>query len=173
MKSEDTFVRLGDLANGPVRRHLEADATERAVIAEQIGVETLASLSADFVVRPWMDGCEVKGRFQAEVIQICGVTLEPFSQSLEGEIELRFAPPGSPSLVDPTEGEVEVSLDAPDPPDLLRDDKAPLDEILLEHLALAVDPFPRRPDAVFQWEPDNRESSPFAILKGRKGAADQ
>ena len=97
--------------------------------------------------------------------QICGVSLEPFSQPLEGDIDLRLLPPGSPNLPAGEEGEVEVSLETPDPPETLDGDLIDLDAILAEYLALAVDPFPRRPDAVFTWSQDAEDVSPFAALR--------
>lgn len=167
--SRGGVIRLGDLSGGPVRRRLEPDAEARSVLAAQLGLEALPALQADIEVRPWMDGCEVLGRFRGEVTQICGVSLEPFSQEVSGEIGLRLVPEGSPNLpVEPPAGDIEVSLDTPDPPERLEGDSVDLDALLTEHLALAIDPFPRRPDAVFEWAPDPAETSPFAALRSLK-----
>ena len=166
-------VRLGDLGAGPVRCRLAPDAAARAEIARRLTLKDLPALSAEIEVRSWMDGCEVKGRFSGVVTQVCGVSLEPFDQPVAGEIDLRLVPDGSPNLPqDPGSGEVEVSLDTPDPPEILVGDGVDLDALLEEHLALEVDPFPRRPDAVFDWSPEDREESPFAALKALKPRAD-
>ena len=39
---------------------------------------------------------------------------------------------------------------------------------VIEHLALEIDPFPRKPDAVFEPPATEEETSPFAVLKGLK-----
>ena len=167
--SGEGIVRLGDLAAGPVRRRWVPDEAVRAAIAGRVGLKALPELEAELEMRPWMDGCEVTGRFRARVTQVCGVTLEPFDQPADGEIELRLVPAGSPNLPDdPAAGEVEISLESPDPPEPLEGDAVDLYALVEEHLALEIDPFPRRPDAVFDWAPEDREDSPFAALKALK-----
>ena len=163
-------IRLGDLAAGPVRRRLKPDAQTRAALAARLGLEALPELEADLEVRPWMDGCEVVGGFDGKVTQVCGVSLEPFTQTVSGDIDLRLAPEGSPHLpADLTVGgEIEVSLDTPDPPEPLEGDTIDLMVIVGEHLALAIDPFPKRPDAVFEWSPETEDASPFAALRALK-----
>lgn len=162
-------VRLGDLSAGAVRRRLAPDTEARAAIARRLSLKGLPRLSAEIEVCAWMDGCHVTGRFSGTVTQVCGVSLERFDQEVAGEIDLRLAPEGSPGLPeDPGPGEVEVSLDTPDPPEILQGDGVDLDALLEEHLALEVDPFPRRPGAVFDWSPEDQEELPFAALKALK-----
>jgi len=173
MNGEGT-VRLSDLAAGPVRRRLTPDADARAALAVRVGLEALPRLVADMEVRPWMDGCQVHGRFEGEVIQVCGVSLEAFSQPVSGEVDLRFAPEGSPNLPEEPAngGEIEVSLDTPDPPERLDGETVDLMAILVEHLSLVLDPFPRRPDAVFDWSAPTEETSPFAALRALRKSAE-
>ncbi|MEI7571536.1 MAG: DUF177 domain-containing protein [Phenylobacterium sp.] len=164
-----TQFRLGDLAAGPLSLHLVPDEAARAALALRLGLEGLPKLEARLEVRPWLDGCEVRGGFQGEVIQVCGVSLEPFSQPVAGVIDLRLVPEGSPNLpVEISDGEVEISLDSPDPPDVLEGDAVDVVAILEEHLALAIDPFPRRSDAVFDWTAGPDTTSPFAALNALK-----
>jgi uncharacterized metal-binding protein YceD (DUF177 family) len=161
-------VRLHELARGPVKLRLEPDAAERARIAKDLGLEGLPSLVADVAVRPWLDGAEITGRFQARVAQLCSVSAEPFEQDLRGEIEVRAVPAGSPNA--PTEAghEVELDLEAPDPPDVLEGDAVDVAAYVVEHLALEIDPFPRKPGAAFDYQPPEEEESPFAVLKKLK-----
>ena len=106
-----TQFRLGDLAAGPLSLHLVPDEAARAGLAGRLGLEGLPKLVAHLEVRPWLDGCEIKGRFQGEVIQVCGLSLEAFSQPIAGDIDLRLVPEGSPNLPAETgDGEVEISL---------------------------------------------------------------
>lgn len=160
-------VRLHEIARGPMAVHLEAGADERSIIAKRLGLRRLDKLVADVVVKPWLDGAEIAGRFDAMVEQACSVSLEPFHQAVAGDIFLRVVPSGSPHAAPEPDagGELELDLDAPDPPDVLDADVIDLAAYLVEHLALEIDPFPRKPGASFEFEAPTEDLSPFAALK--------
>jgi uncharacterized metal-binding protein YceD (DUF177 family) len=162
-------LRLADLARGPAQVSLCPDAAERAKIAAELGLEGLPALSAEIEVRPWLDGAELRGRFTATVEQICGVTLDPFEQSFTGDIDVRLLPAGSPNaLAEEAGGELALDLDAPDPPDVLESEEIDVAHYVVEHLALELDPFPRKPGAEFDYVPDAPTDSPFAALGALK-----
>ena len=163
------MIRLSDLARGPLSVTLEPDAEARAAIAKELALEGLPALQGRITARPWLDGAEISGRFNAVVEQICGVTLDPFETQIDGDFVVRAVPAGSPNApADSEGGEVEMDLEAPDPPDVLSSDDIDLAGYLVEHLALEIDPFPRKPGAEFDYEPDVQEESPFAVLKRLK-----
>lgn len=166
--SWDKTVKLHELGRGPVRLTLEPDAAERAAVAKRLGLKGLPSLSARVTVKPWLDGVEITGRFEAVVEQVCGVTLDPFEQPLQGEIDIRAVPAGSPHAPSPDGGELELDPDAPDAPDVLETDAVDVAGYVVEHLALELDPFPRKPGATFDYQPPEEETSPFAALKKLK-----
>lgn len=163
-----TPLRLRELARGPVRLRLEPDAGERAQIARTLGLESLPSLTAQLTVRPWRDGAEITGRFEAVVEQLCSVSLDAFEQPLSGEIEVRVAPPADEAASEPPRREIELDPDAPDPPDVLEGDAIDLAAYVVEHLGLEIDPFPRKPGAAFDYAPPAAEDSPFAVLRKLK-----
>lgn len=158
-------VKLHEVGRGPVRLKLAPDEAERAAIAKRLGLRSLPALTADVTVKPWLDGVELTGRFQAVVEQVCGVSLDPFEQPLEGEIDVRAVPAGSPHAASPEGGELELDPDAPDPPDVLETDAVDVAGYVVEHLALEIDPFPRKPGVTFDYQPPEEETSPFAALK--------
>ena len=51
-------------------------------------------------------------------------------------------------------------------PEPIEGDVIDLGGYLVEHLSLELDPFPRKPGAVFEQPPEPGEISPFAVLKG-------
>ncbi|CAN7336052.1 DUF177 domain-containing protein [Phenylobacterium sp. LjRoot219] len=161
-------IRLHELSRGAVTLQLEPDAAERARIAHDLGLESLPALRAEVTVKPWLDGAELSGRFRATIEQLCSVTLEPFEQPLNGQIDVRVVPAGSPNAPGESGPEVELELDAPDPPDVLEDDSIDVAAYLVEHLALEIDPFPRKPGAEFDYKSPTQEESPFAVLKALK-----
>jgi hypothetical protein len=163
--SWDRPVKLHELARGPVRLRLEPDEGERAAIAKRLGLRSLPALTADVTVKPWLDGAEVSGRFQAVVEQVCGVSLDPFEQVVEGDIAVQAVPKGSPHAAAEEEGDMALDPDAPDPPDLLEGDAVDVAAYVVEHLALELDPFPRKPGVTFDYEAPAEETSPFAALR--------
>ena len=158
-------VKLHELARGPVRVKLSPDDAARAALAKQLRLQSLPVLTADVTVTPWLDGVDVTGRFKAVVEQVCGVSLDAFEQSVEGDIDLRALPAGSPHAAAPEGGEVELDADAPDAPDILDADAVDVAAIVAEHLALEIDPFPRKPGATFDYQAPEHDISPFAALK--------
>jgi uncharacterized metal-binding protein YceD (DUF177 family) len=161
-------LKLHEVARGPVRLRLEPDAGERAKVAHDLGLESLPSLTADLTIRPWFDGAHVTGRFEAVVEQICSVSLDPFQQPLAGEIDVRVVPAGSPHAPAELRGEAEYDPEAPDPPDVASGDAVDLAGYVVEHLALEIDPFPRKPGVEFAYAEQDREESPFAVLRKLK-----
>jgi uncharacterized metal-binding protein YceD (DUF177 family) len=160
-------VRLSEVRE-PRRLRLEPDAAERAGTAKTLGLESLPALTAELTLKPWMDGVEIAGRFEAMVEQLCAVSLEPFEHPLAGEIDLRVVPAGSPQAAAPENGELELDLEAPDPPDVSETGVIDLAAYVAEHLALEIDPFARKPGVEFAYEPPPEPESPFAVLKKLK-----
>jgi uncharacterized metal-binding protein YceD (DUF177 family) len=159
-------VRLSEVARATVERRLSPAADQLPAIARNIGVDAINSLEAKVTAKPWMDGAELRGRFTAEVVQTCGVTLEPMETTLDGDFRLRLLPPGSPNL--PANDVEEIDPDAEDPPEELPGEEIDLAHYVVEHLALEVDPFPRKPGAVFEPPKAEEEASPFAVLRRLK-----
>lgn len=157
-------VSLAELHRGPRPLKLAADGATRDRIARALDLPALHLFEAEGELSPWLDGGELNARWRAEVTYTCGVTLEPYESSLEGEVLVRAVPPDSPQAVQ-APSEVELDLDSEDPPDVLDDHVIDVGAYLVEHLALELDPFPRKPDAVFAPPPAEDPESPFAVLK--------
>lgn len=156
-------IKLGAV-RAPMKVHLEADGAVRGRIARLLDLASLESLTADLTIAPWYDGVEVHGSWSAALVQTCGVTLEPLPSAPSGTFTIRAVPMGS--LHAPSEStEISVELEAEDPPDVLEDDDIDLAGYVVEHLALEIDPFPRKEGAQFEPPADNAELSPFAVLR--------
>jgi uncharacterized metal-binding protein YceD (DUF177 family) len=160
-------VRIGEIGRGLTRR-LEADAPTRARIARALDLQALDRLEAEVSVAPALQGYEVKGYeakgvLRAQLTQTCGVTLEPLPAEVDSDFAVRFV---EASEVEPIETahEVVVTFEDDDPPDVIEDGVVDLGAYVVEHLALALDPFPRKPGAVFEAPAQAAEPSPFAAL---------
>jgi uncharacterized metal-binding protein YceD (DUF177 family) len=164
-------IRLGEAVRytpaNPLKRRLVADDAARAAIARLLDLEKLEALSADLELSGWFDGLTIEGRIQASIVQICGVGLEPFSTEITSRFTVRAVPAGSPHAP-AADTEVVVDLDAEDPPDVLGSDVIDLGGYVVEHLALEIDPLPRKPGVEFTPPEEPKERSPFEVLRGFK-----
>lgn len=148
----------------PERRlTLTANPEVRAQIARGLDLEAVQRLDAEIVVRCWLDGMEIEGRVEALVTRLCGVTLEPFDVAVDELLEVRIVPQGSPNAPR-GEGEIVIDLEAEDPPDEAAGDGVDPGAYVVEALALALDPFPRKPGVVFEAPAEEDTVSPFAAL---------
>jgi hypothetical protein len=160
-------VSLAEARRG-VKLDLVNDANARAAIARTLNLESLDLLEAEIRLEAWLDGAIITANWRAAIVQICGVSLDPFASTLEGRFMVRVLPPGSPNAPAEPEGEVVIDLDAEDPPDVLATEVVDVGGYVVEHLALEIDPFPRRPDETFEPPAEPTPSSPFDILRGLK-----
>ena len=152
-----------------LQRRLVADQAGRAAVAKLLDVEAIDRLEADLDVAPWFDGAQIEGRWRADIVQICGISLDPFPTTLSGQFMMRVVPQGSALVPQEALAEIVIEPDADDPPDVLESDVIDLAGYVVEHLSLEVDPFPRKPGVVFELPEQPPESSPFDVLRALKG----
>ena len=141
---------------------VEATADECAAIARRLLVPSVASVRCDWSLRTAPHGVvEADGSLRARLHQDCVVSLEAFATELVEEFAVRFVPPGDES----------DAADDPDEPDELPmlDGTLELGEATVEQLALALDPYPRKPGAVLPEEAADEPDNPFAALAKRRG----
>ena len=150
---------------------VEADPEERARLAERFGIVAIHALTARFVATPWRrGGVEVRGDIAAEVEVVSVISLEPFTTGVSDTVVRYFqaetAPGHNPAVLS-----VEALED--EEPDVVAGGAIDLGEIAAEALALALDPYPRKPGEVFHGETvqaaeERRQESPFAALSRLK-----
>lgn len=157
-------VTLADIGRGLGPVELTADAATRVAIARELGLERLDSLTARVRAKPWLDGAEISGSLSADVTQVCSLTGEPFEQTLRSDFTVRAVPEGSEAAPRHDSPEIDIDPEADDPPDVLPAERVDLAAYVVEHLALEVDPFPRKPGAVYEPPAEDDTLSPFAAL---------
>jgi uncharacterized metal-binding protein YceD (DUF177 family) len=162
-------VAVEKIPDTGLHRDLEADQATRAAVADVGGLREVLSVQASFDVTPMRGGrFHVTGDVRARIGQTCVVTLEEMESDIDEPIDLIFAPPDQipemAALVDEAE---ESDEETPDPPEPIENGIIDLGRIATDALYLAVDPYPRKPDAVFEplVEAPNPEDHPFAALK--------
>jgi hypothetical protein len=159
-------VAAEDIAENGEHFALVADAETRAEIASMAGLRDLPCLQADFEVTRQGGGLHVVGRISATVGQTCVVTLEPVANRVEEDIDLVFLP--QPAVVQGSGDDAKSASRASavwDEPEPLVGGIVDLGALATEFLILGIDPYPRKPGAVFE-APTNRDrdAGPFAPL---------
>jgi uncharacterized metal-binding protein YceD (DUF177 family) len=171
-------IAVAQIPDTGLHRDLRADQTICAAVADVGGLREVLSVQASLDVTPISGGrYHVAGRVRARVGQTCVVTLDPMETEIDEPIDLIFAPPDQipqmADLVDEAQ-ESDRSSDAeiPDPPEPIENGIIDLGRLATDALYLAVDPYPRKPDAVFEplVEAPDPEDHPFAALKALKVA---
>ena len=164
-------VIVAQIPDTGLHRKLEASAAARQAMASVAGVREILSAQADFVVAPKSGGrVQVTGRVRAKVGQTCVVTLDPIENEIDEEVDLTFAPEAEARRLEDLIEEGQDDDDPPevvDPPEAIVNGIIDLGRIATDALFLAIDPYPRKPGAVFEAEitaPDP-EDHPFAALK--------
>lgn len=168
-------IRLDKLpANG---RHivLEAATDECAAIAQRLQIDSVQSFSARIHAQPIKGGIHIKGQLKASLSQLCVVTFVPVSEHIEEEFS-RIYLAGTDAKTEVTSGaEVFVDLEGEDLPDYFEGPDVDVTDLLMEVLALALDAYPRAPDAELPKAViDENESipSPFSALEQLKQPRD-
>ncbi len=170
-------VKVGHISANPVEVTISADAGERAGLAKLWSILEVKALTATFEVRRWKrDGVRLKGRVTADIVQACVVTLDPVESHIDEPVEVVFVPEGSKLARLPLSsesGEMLLDPDGPDAPEIFSGDSIDAGEVAAEHVALAIDPYPRKADTGFaghieSTDKDDRKPSPFAVLKDWK-----
>lgn len=165
-------VAVEQIPDTGVHRDLKADETIRHAIADVGDLREVLSAQASFDVTPKSGGrYHIAGHVRARIGQTCVVTLEPMESDIDEPVDLTFVPPDQipemATLIDEAE---HSDGDTPDPPEAIENGIIDLGRIATDALYLAVNPYPRKPDAVFEpvVEATDPEDHPFAALKALK-----
>jgi len=159
-------VAVSEVSEAGRHFDLVADAATRAAIAAHAGIVGIPRFVASFdVTRQGRSGLRVVGQVSATVEQTCVVTLEPMENEIVEPVDLAFTPASGPAA---QQAEVEIPVE--DAPEELVGGVVDLGAIAIEFLVLGIDPYPRRPGAIFE-APESRQderAGPFAGLAALK-----
>ena len=165
-------LRLDDVPETGRRVELVADAETRREIAAMAGLRALPRLAATFdVTRQGASGLHVVGEIAATVGQTCVVSLDPIENEVKEELDLVFVPDvtADPAGLAQPSTAGSAALDEDEGPERLVDGTLDLGALAVEFLLLGIDPYPRKPGAVFE-QPAGADAGhrPFAALAALK-----
>jgi uncharacterized metal-binding protein YceD (DUF177 family) len=135
-------LKISELG-GKIRSiHLTADTTQRAALAKRFDLTALDRLDADLTMTTEGSDIFANGHLNASLAQICVATGEPLLVEISEAVTIRFIP--EPRI----EEETEFELDAEDCDVMFHDGLLiDLGEAVAQSLGLALDPYPRSPNA--------------------------
>lgn len=157
-------VAVEDVPETGEHKALVADDATRLAIARVVGVRDLSRLEVNFdLARHGGGGLRVTGHVSATVGQNCVVTLEPLENEIEEDVNVLYTPAATAAATD-EDTAAEPKWDDPEP---LIGGMIDLGALATEFLILGIDPYPRKPGAVFEPPRDQKpDAGPFAGLAG-------
>ena len=159
------MISVDQLGTGEKTIKVEAGPDERAALSDRFGILSITALTAAVRLKVMPGGVKVRlrGHIEAEVVQACVVTLEPVAAHVVEDFELYYGPEA-----DEEGEEIVIDVMAEDPPEPIIGGAIDIGEAVAEHLALALEPFPRAPGAQFTEVSEEPEEAlrpnPFAAL---------
>lgn len=158
-------VGVADLPSAPVE--IVARPTEREALAAAYDLVAVDALSATITVAPAPGGGVIAdGRVVADIVQTCVVSLVPVNEHIDEAFSVQFV--RDPQRLLPSSSEILVDSSTVDPPELLDGPTLDLGALAEEYFALAINPYPRAPNAVLPGDAGGAHSmqkdSPFAVL---------
>ncbi len=151
------LVPLDRIGRDGLDFQVRANPAECAALAERMLLPSILDLTCDFHLTRESDSVvAAHGRLIARVVQTCVVSLDEFEATVDEGFMIRFVPSGE---------EDEDNID-PDAADEIPYEGRALDlgEAAAEQLGLALDPYPRKPDAALPEIEDETDRNPFAAL---------
>ncbi len=164
-------INADRLGAAPSHVNFQADAAACKALAVYLKVDAVENFQVELAVTRWRKhGARIRGRVSADIEQPCVVTLAPVRTHVSEPVDARFLPasmldrdasPGPEIVIDPM---------ADDPPEPFEGREINLGPLLLEHLALGIDAYPRTPGAELPahlTQPDTlneKRANPFQVL---------
>lgn len=151
-------IAVPRIGGAPLEVTVTATEKECRALAARMALPAIGALECRFVLRRNGSAVMAAGHLRARVTQVCVVSLDEFETPIEEDFAVRFVPAGTEAEAIDPEREDEIPYEA---------DRIDLGEAAAQQLALALDPYPRKPGATLEAEPP-APASPFAALACRR-----
>ncbi|MET3925766.1 DUF177 domain-containing protein [Devosia sp. 2618] len=170
----DAIVRIDRLPTTGRDLKVSLDEPTRAALAESLKLIAIDSFEANLTVAPFRGGIRALGRLKSHIVQPSVVSFEPVGQHIDEAVDRVFLPESQANKSAPG-AEVFVDLEDDDFPDHIDGPEVDLSTLLIETLALAIDPYPRREGESLESlgvDLGNSDTGPFSALGKLKKSTD-
>ncbi|MDJ0513574.1 MAG: DUF177 domain-containing protein [Methyloceanibacter sp.] len=165
-------VQLAGVERG-ADKSIEINEDERSAIMELLDLVDLGAVEFVYRLREGRgQRVHLTGRLRADVVQTCVVSLEPVPAVIDVPVEAEFWPPEKIAVLH-ERAEDPAQVGEADWPEPISGDAIDLGPLVYETLATALDPYPKKTGAQFDWTDakqgaETPKNNPFAALKDLK-----
>jgi uncharacterized metal-binding protein YceD (DUF177 family) len=157
------IVPLSEIGGKSVHHRLVADEGQRAALARRFDLVSLDRFAVDAALAHEDGAIVAKGSLQAELVQACIASGVAVPAKLSENFHIRFVPEADFAP------DTEIELGEEDCDTMFHDGRAiDLGEVAAQTLGLAIDPYPRSPEAETALKKagvkGEQEVGPFAAL---------
>lgn len=164
------ILKLSNVGSAPIKSKIAASAAQCSALASRFDLPSIQSLFADYMVKAENDRIVFTGSMTAKLHQLCAISGQKFPVTITEPFNIAFVEKTDVESLDQ-----EVELDADDC-DILEFENAQFDigEALAQTLYLALDPYPRGPNADIAAKKltSEEEAGPFGALAALKDKLD-
>jgi uncharacterized metal-binding protein YceD (DUF177 family) len=166
----DATLRIDAMPAAGRTLKLVVDLPEREAIARRLRITRVERLEAELTALRLQGGFRVNGRLSARIVQPSVLTLDPVTQDITEPLDRVFLPGGEKLFAEDADAEVFVDVEGEELPDHFEGNEADLSDMIIETLALAIDPYPRADNETLASVGDapDPDEKPFAALKALK-----
>ncbi|MFN5129139.1 MAG: YceD family protein [Sphingomonadaceae bacterium] len=135
-------IKLSEVGSHSRNIQLSADEAARVGLMARFDLAALDCLKAEISLAHDAKGVVATGRFTADLAQYCIASHDPVPAQMDEAVHIRF-------IAEPViSGEVELELEADDCDTMFHDGQIiDLGEAVAQSLGLALNPYPRSPEA--------------------------
>ncbi len=162
------IIKLSDIGGTALTGQIVADNDQLKALAKRFDLPSIEAITADYRLEAKEHEIKFTGNIQSDLHQACAISGEPFPVQITEAFNIVFEEKND---TPPSEEEIEL---APEDCDVIEYEAAQIDlgEAIAQTLYLALDPYPRGPDADSVAEKkglkSEEEAGPFGALAALK-----
>ena len=162
------IVKLSDIGGAALTGKIVANGDQLKALASRFDLPSIEAITADYRLEAKEHEIRFTGNIRSDLHQACSVSGQPFPVSVAEDYNIIFV---EKIEIAPAEEEIEL---ATEDCDMIEYENAQIDlgEAIAQTLFLALDPYPRGPDADIAAEKtglkSEEEAGPFGALAALK-----
>lgn len=162
------IIKLSDIGGAPLTGQIIANDDERQALAKRFDLPSIEAITADYRLESKSHEIKFTGNIRSDLHQACAISGQPFPVQVAEAFNIIFV-----EKTDIPPGEEEIELASEDC-DIIEYEAAHIDlgEAVAQTLYLALDPYPRGPEADSVAEKkglkSEEEAGPFGALAALK-----
>ena len=176
------FIESNDIGEKPVSFEISAPEDVFPALCKRLDIHAIETLKAELNIHrnELNKVIHVQGKLYADLSQKCVVTMEPVDEHVENNFEAWFADQNQTvsftkakrERLSPKERNEQPMIEEAEDPEPVIEGKIDLGELIVQHLSLSLNPYPRLEGVAYESDkkeledaPEGTYDNPFAALK--------